>query len=171
MPTVIEQAKEAGYTALGLNVLFIDEVNERFSAPIEQMEEQFDIARDHAKKAQAEWQKQADEFTENFRERLPFDLDEVTEQVQDRVQPIVRRSWEAAEPVVDRLTELTPAPFGDYMKDGVERFKGLVVDEPAKKAAPRKAAAKTTKKTTAKKAAPKASAKKAPAKKAPAKKG
>lgn len=164
MPTVIDQAKEAGYTALGLNVLIIDEMNERFSAPIGQMEAQFDIARDHAKKAQAEWQKQADEFAENFRERLPFDLDEVTEQVQGRVQPIVRRSWEAAEPVVDRLTELTPAPFDGYMKDGVERFKELV-DEPAKKAAPKKAAAKTTKKSAARKATPKAAAKKAPAKK------
>ncbi len=158
MPSVIETAKEASYTALGLNVLFIDEMTERLTAPREQMEEQLDIARDHATKARADWQKQADEFNANVKERMPFDIDEVSTQIQDRVQPIVRRSWEAAEPVVARIAELTPAPFDTYVKDGASKVSELVADAPAvAKPAAKKAAAKkpAAKKTAAKKPAAK----------------
>jgi len=164
MPSVIETAKEASYTALGLNVLFIEEMTERFTTPREQMEEQLDIARDHATKARADWQKQADQFNTNVKERLPFDMDEVSTQIQDRVQPVVRRSWEAAEPVVARIVDMTPAPFDTYVKDGADKLAELLAEEaaPAKPAARKPAARKpAAKKTVAKKPAAKKAASKA----------
>lgn len=154
MPTVLETAKEATYTALGLNVLIFDEITERFAGQREQLDEQLDIARDHAKKAQTDWEKQSEQFTAQVKERMPFDVDQVTETIQSRVQPVVRRTWEAAEPTVNRLTEMAPAPVDGYMKDGVAKVRELIIDEPAK----------------AKPAAKKPAAKKAPAKKAAAKK-
>ena len=178
MPTVLDTAKEATYTALGLNVLFLDEVSERFedardqlterfSGPRKQLDEQLDIARDHAKKAQTDWQKQADEFSSNVKERMPFDVDEVTDDVQDRLQPVARRAWEAAEPAVNRLGEIAPAPLDGYVKDGVTKIREFLAEEApvvkpaAKKTATKKPAAKkaTAKKTTRKPAAKKAASK------------
>ncbi len=165
MPTMLENAKEATYTALGLNVLILDEVNDRFAGPRKQVVQHLNIARDHAKKAQAEWQKQADDVSANVKERLPFDLTEVTDSVQNRVQPVALRTFEAAEPTMTRFSEMAPAPFDNYITDGVTKVRELLVDQPVvkaktapvKKAAARKPAAKKTaaRKPAAKKAATK----------------
>lgn len=154
MPTVLETAKEASYTALGLNVLLIDEVTERLAGPRKQVTGHLKIARDHAKKAQAEWQKQADEVSSNVKGRLPFDIDEVSDSVQSRVQPVARRTWEAAEPTVTRFSELAPAPFDNYITDGVSKVRELLIEEPVVKTGTRKPAAKKTaaRKPAAKKA-------------------
>ncbi len=167
MPTMLESAKEATYTALGLNVLILDEVNERLAGPRKQVVQHLNIARDHAKKAQAEWQKQADDVSSNVKDRLPFDLSEVADSVQNRVQPVALRTFEAAEPAMTRVSEMAPAPFDNYITDSVTKVRELLIDEPvatktaarkpAKKAAARKPAAKkaTARKPAAKKAASK----------------
>jgi len=173
MPTVLDTAKEASYTALGLNVLFLDEVSERFddargqiserfAGQRKQFDEQLDIARDHAKKAQTDWQKQADDFGTSVKGYFPFDVDEVS----DRVQPVARRTWEAAEPTITRMTELTPAPIDTYVKDGVSKIREFLVEEeapeaPAKKKAKKPAAKKeSAKKTNTRKPAEKKTASK-----------
>lgn len=155
MPTILESAKEASYTALGLNVLLLDEMNERLAGPREQVTEQLNIARDHAKKARADWQKQAGGFSTSLKDRFPFDLGQVTESVQSRVQPVARRSWQAAEPTVTRFAEFTPAPLDGYVKDAVNKLnETLVVDT---KTASKKKASKNTA-SAAKKSAGKKSA-------------
>lgn len=198
MASVLETAKEATYAAVGLNVLFLDEVAERtaearkqFEARTadnrKQLEAQLDIAREHGRKAQADFQSQAETFTSNLKQAVPFDVDAAAERIksalpgdieldrdsiQARVQPIARKGFEMVEPMWKRVAEIAPAPLDGYVTDGVERVRKLVVDEPVVEAPAKPAAKKTTaRKTTAKKApARKTTAKKAPARKAAAKK-
>lgn len=192
MPTLRENplldgAKEAVYTAVGLNVLVLDEVSERLSGPRVQLEEQVDIARTHATKARADWQKQADEFNESFKKRLPFDVDQLTErmktnlpfdaddlggQVETALRTNVRRTWELTEPAITWIAGRTPAPLDEVVNDGVAKLRDLVADVSTEGAPAAAAAAKpaTAKKTAARKTAAKTTARKAPAKKAPAKK-
>ena len=163
MPSVLESAKEAGYTALGLNVLMFDEVAERTADVRKRVDEQLDIARDHGRKAQEDFQKQADDLSENVKKAMPFDVDAVTDAVQDRIQPFAKRSFELAEPAWKRIAEISPAPFDEMVTDGVARMRDLVLDEePAAEAAPKKKATRkpAAKKTTAKKSTKKAAAKK-----------
>ena len=125
MPKVLDTAKEASYTALGLNVLLFDQMRERLTVPKQQVSDQLDIARAHAKKAQAKWPAQ--------------------------VQPMARQTFEAAAPTITRLADLAPAPIDGVMKDGLSRVRDLVVEEPA---APKPAPKKSAKpKTASKKAA------------------
>lgn len=203
MPTlrdnpILDGAKEAVYTAVGMNVLVLDEVSERLSGPRVQLEEQVDIARTHATKARADWQKQADEFNETVKKRFPFDVDQLTErmktnlpfdaddlggQVETALRSNVRRTWELTEPAITWVAGRTPAPLDEVVNDGVAKLRDLVTDlsaeaaaapaatAAAKPATARKTAArKTAAKTTAarKSTATKAAAKKAPAKRAAA---
>ena len=46
MPTVLDNAKEAGYAALGLQILFFEEMGERLSAQREQLDERFSDQRE-----------------------------------------------------------------------------------------------------------------------------
>jgi len=194
MPSVLDNAKEAAYTAVGLNVLFLDQVSERFAGPREQLEEQADIARNHATKARAEWQQQADEMNAAIKNRLPFDVDTLTGRVKDALpfevdavpaqldkalRSNVRRTWELTEPTLTWVAGRTPAPLDDYVTDGVAKLRDLVTEvteaaassttgpaPAAKKAPARKTAARKT--TAAKTTARKTTAKKAPARKAAA---
>jgi hypothetical protein len=194
MPTlrenpILDGAKEAVYTAVGLNVLVLDEVSERLSGPRVQLEGQVDIARTHATKARTEWQKQADEFNESFKKRLPFDVEQLTErmkinlpfdaddlggQVETALRSNVRRTWELTEPAITWVAGRTPAPLDEVVNDGVAKLRDLVTD--LSEAAPAAAAAApakpaTASKTAARKTAAKTTAaRKAPAKKAPARK-
>lgn len=194
MPTlrenpILDGAKEAVYTAVGLNVLVLDEVSERLSGPRVQLEEQVDIARTHAAKARTDWQKQADELNESFKKRLPFDVEQLTErmktnlpfdaddlggQVETALRSNVRRTWELTEPAITWVAGRTAAPLDEVVNDGVAKLRDLVTDvstEAAPAAAPTAAAKPATaKKTAARKTAAKTTARKAPAKKAPAKK-
>lgn len=126
MPPVIDTAREASYTALGLNVLLFDEMRERLRVPRQQLADQLEIARAHAKKAQAEWPAQ--------------------------VQPVARQTFEAAAPTITRLADLAPAPIDGAVKDGLSRVRDLLVEEPEPaKPAPKKPAKRKTspKKATA----------------------
>lgn len=188
MPTLLDNpiigsAKEAVYTAVGLNVLVLDEVSERLSGPRTQLEEQVDIARTHATKARSDWQKQADELNESLKKRLPFDVDQLGErvktslpfdtedlggQVETALRSNVRRTWELTEPAITWVAGRTPAPLDTVVNDGVAKLRDLVTDMTTE-AAPATAAKAPAKKAAAKKApAKKAAARKAPAKKAPA---
>ena len=74
--------------------------------------------------------------------------------------PVARRSWEAAEPAVTRISDLTPAPFDSYVNDGIAKLREFVGEEapaesvateatePAAAKATEPAAKKTTKKAT-----------------------
>lgn len=123
MPTVLDTAKEASYTALGLNVLLFDEMRDRLTAPRQQVSHQLEIARTHAKKARAEWPTQ--------------------------VQPAALRTFEAAAPTISRLADLVPAPIEGVVKDGISRVRDLLVDEPeVTKPTPKKSAAPKSKAKT-----------------------
>ncbi len=146
MPTLLENAKDAAYTAIGLNVLLLDDLNEmiasqrkqldeRFSGQRKQLDEQLDIAREHGQKAR------------------------------ERIQPVARRTWDAAEPTVSRLSEITPAPLDEYVNEGIGRIREYV-NGPAKPA-PKPAAKKAS---STKSAARKSTARKSTARKSTAKK-
>ncbi len=193
MPTlrenrIIDSAKDAVYTAVGLNVLVLDEISERLSGPRSQLEEQVEIARTHATKARADWQKQADDVNENVKNRLPFDVDQLADrvktslpfeaddlggQVEEALRSNVRRTWELTEPTITWVAGRTPAPLDEVVNDGVAKLRDLATEfgdePPAAAAAAKPAAAKpaTAKKTAARKTAAKTPAKKkAPARKA-----
>ncbi len=142
MPSVLESAKEATYAAVGLNVLFVEEMNERlteqreqFSAQLNdrfasqrgQLDDQLDLAREHGRQAR------------------------------DRVQPLAKRTWELYETTMNRVIEIAPAPIDGFVTDGVAKMRDLVGEDIAAAPVAEEAAAK------------KAPAKKASAKKASAK--
>ena len=71
---MIETAKDAAYTAVGLNVLMFDEISERLAGPRAKIEEHLDIARTHATEARSDFEAQANEFTDrmsDFASKLP----------------------------------------------------------------------------------------------------
>lgn len=144
---VIETVKDATYAAVGLNVLLLDEVAERTADTRKQLDEQLELARTHGRRAQDDFQKQADNIQEGVKSRLPFDVDALGE-----------RGWKLAEPTFDQLVKVTPKPFESMVTDTRDRVKSLLVTAPA---APAKTAA-------AKKPARKAPAKKRTAARKPA---
>ena len=133
MPSVLDTAKEATYAAVGLQLLAIDEMNERFADQRSQLEERFSDQRS-----------QLDEQIELARKHGA--------DARERVQPMIQRSWELAESTVTRVAEMTPAPIDGYVTEGfakIREFAGVEVAEeapakkaPAKKAPTKKAAAK-----------------------------
>ena len=128
MPSVLESAKEATYAAVGLQILAIDEMNERFSDQRSQLEERF-----------ADQRSQLDEQLELARKHGA--------EARERVQPMIQRSWELAESTVTRVAEMTPAPIDGYVTEGfakIREFAGIeaVEEAPKKKAPAKKAAAK-----------------------------
>ena len=74
MPTTLEtafdSAKDVAYTAVGLNLLVLDRIGDRFDSEFKELDKQFGIARKHAKKAQSRWQSQYDEAAERFQDRF-----------------------------------------------------------------------------------------------------
>ena len=128
MPSVLDTAKEATYAAVGLQLLAIDEMNERFADQRSQLEERFSDQRS-----------QLDEQIELARKHGA--------DARERVQPMIQRSWELAESTVTRVAEMTPAPIDGYVTEGfakIREFAGVEVAEeaPAKKASAKKAPAK-----------------------------
>ena len=128
MPSVLDTAKEATYAAVGLQLLAIDEMNERFADQRSQLEERFSDQRS-----------QLDEQIELARKHGA--------DARERVQPMIQRSWEFAESTVTRVAEMTPAPIDGYVTESfakIREFAGVEVAEeaPAKKAPAKKAAAK-----------------------------
>lgn len=128
MPSVLDTAKEATYAAFGLQILALDEMNERFADQRSQLEERFSDQRS-----------QLDEQIELARKHGA--------DARERVQPVIQRSWEFAESTVTRVAEMTPAPIDGYVTDGfakIREFAGVEVAEeaPAKKAPAKKAATK-----------------------------
>lgn len=130
MPTVLDNAKEAGYAALGLQILMFEELSERLSAQREQLDERF-----------ADQREQIQEQLEIARKH--------GNEARERFEPAIKNYWEAAGSTIDRVSKITPAPFDGYVTDGFARlreFMGVEVDETetaAKaKAADKKAAAK-----------------------------
>ena len=131
MPSVLDTAKEATYAAIGLQVLAIEDLNERLTEQRSQLEERFSDQRS-----------QIDEQLDLARKHGA--------EARDRVQPMIQRSWDLAETTLARVADLTPAPIDGYMTDGfakMREFAGVeaaeVSAEPAaKKPAAKKAAAK-----------------------------
>lgn len=128
MPSVLDTAKEATYAAVGLQILALDEMNERFADQRSQLEERF-----------ADQRSQLDEQLELARKHGA--------DARERVQPMIQRSWELAESTVTRFAEVTPAPIDGYVTEGFARlreFAGVEAPKaakPAKKAPAKKAAA------------------------------
>ena len=127
MPSVLDTAKEATYAAVGLQLLAIDEMNERFADQRSQLEERFSDQRS-----------QLDEQIELARKHGA--------DARERVQPMIQRSWEFAESTVTRVAEMTPAPIDGYVTESfakIREFAGVEVEEEApKKASAKKAPAK-----------------------------
>ena len=91
MPSVLDTAKEATYAAVGLQILALDEMNERFADQRSQLEERFSGQRS-----------QLDEQIELARKHGA--------DARERVQPMIQRSWEFAESTVTRVAEMTRPP-------------------------------------------------------------
>ncbi len=136
MPSVLDTAKEATYAAIGLQVLAIEDLNERFSEQRTQLEERFSDQRT-----------QLDEQLDLARKH--------GNEARDRVQPMVQRTWDFAESTLTRFAELTPAPLDGYMTDGfakMREFAGVEVsDEVVETETETKTEAETKKAPAAKK--------------------
>ena len=140
MPSVLDTAKEATYAAVGLQILAIDEMNERFADQRTQLEERFADQRTQLEERFSDQRTQLDEQLELARKHGA--------EARERVQPMIQRSWELAESTVTRVAEMTPAPIDGYVTESfakIREFAGVEATEeeaPAKKAPAKKAAAK-----------------------------
>lgn len=184
MSTLLENAKKSAYTAVGLQVLMLDEVNERvaeqFASQRKQLEAQLKIARKHGLAARKDWEKQIaplttrmndvnDEIVKRF-EPVTTKVTELNEQLQERFEPVAKASRRIVEPSLKQIADLgerLPAPVAKVIEDSLSRTRELLgADETvaaAKPAAPKAEAA-----VAAKPAARKPVARKAPAARRPA---
>lgn len=136
MPTVLDTAKEATYAAVGLNVLLVEELNERITEQRDQLTEQMN-------ERFADQRSQVDEQLDLAREH--------GQKARERMQPLAQRSWEFYESTVTRIGELAPAPIDGYVTDGLARIKDFVGPEITGTEAKKAPAKKATKKPAAKK--------------------
>jgi hypothetical protein len=117
MPTVLESAKEATYAAVGLNVLFVDEMNERMTEQREQFTTQFN---DRFASQRGQFDEQLGLAREHGRK------------ARERVQPLAQRTWGFYDSTMNRVIELAPAPIDGYVTDGVAKLREIVGEDIAK---------------------------------------
>jgi hypothetical protein len=153
MPSVLDTAKDATYTAIGLNVLFFEELSELFSTQRDQFNDRFSTQRDQLNDRLSTQRDQLNDRLSTQRDQLNEQLDiarDHAKSARDRMVPVARRSWEAAEPTVTRISGLTPAPFDSYVNDGVAKLRGFVGEEAPGESAAAEATEPVAKKATKK---------------------